>query len=159
MQTVWRQHWDCQLYKALEVQYLQGLECLSQSLPDVEVKVVFKQQKLQYEPPLEELRARHYRCLMGCPQRHWKASSQITAESTTSLRSDALFAHLLCREFINTFLSLPLKMKGVSDLSERAGFFRPIANSAAAAAARVYEGAETLFTRLGEELKKYQVGN
>lgn len=48
----------------------------------------------QYDPPLEELRMRHY------------------------------------REHLSAFLGLPLRMKGVSDLSERPGFFRPIVDAA-----------------------------
>jgi dynein heavy chain 2 len=48
-------------------------------------------------------------------------------------------------------------MKGVSDLSERAGFFRPIAEGAAAAATRVYEGVELLFAKLAAQLTIHQV--
>lgn len=35
---LWRQHWDFQLYKALEYQYLLGLEVINKTLPDVEVR-------------------------------------------------------------------------------------------------------------------------
>ncbi len=48
------------------------------------------------------------------------------------------------------------RMKGVSDLSERAGFFRPIVDSSSGGIARVYAAAEALFVQLTEELKKYQ---
>lgn len=34
-QEVWRQHWDFQLYKALQYQYKQGLECINKNLPEV----------------------------------------------------------------------------------------------------------------------------
>jgi hypothetical protein len=34
-QAVWRQHWDFQLAKALEVQYRAGLATLTRSLPEV----------------------------------------------------------------------------------------------------------------------------
>ena len=44
---MWRQYWDYQLYKALEYQYTQGLECINKTLPEVEVKMVFRQHKLQ----------------------------------------------------------------------------------------------------------------
>ncbi len=47
-------------------------------------------------------------------------------------------------------------MKGVSDLSERAGFFRAIVDSNPAGIARVYVAAEGLFTQLADELKRYQ---
>ena len=46
-QQVWRQYWDYQLYKALEYQYTQGLECINKTLPEVEIKMVFRQHKLQ----------------------------------------------------------------------------------------------------------------
>nr|BBC28429.1 cytoplasmic dynein 1b heavy chain [Yamagishiella unicocca] len=119
-QQVWRQHWDFQLYKALEVQYLSGLEMINKTLPEVEVKMVFRQHRLQYDPPLEELRIRHV------------------------------------KDLLNTFLGLPLRMKGVSDLSERPGFFRPIVDANPAGIARVYAAAEALFAQLADELKKYQ---
>jgi dynein heavy chain 2, cytosolic len=90
-------------------------------LVQMEIKMVFKQHRLQYEPPLEELRIRHY------------------------------------KDCINTFLGLPLKMKGVSDLSDRAGFFRPIAEANPSSIAQVYSAVEALFVQLNEELKKYQV--
>ncbi len=64
-QAVWRQHWDFQLYKALEVQYLSGLEMINKTLPEVEVKMVFRQHRLQYDPPLEELRIRHVKDLLN----------------------------------------------------------------------------------------------
>jgi hypothetical protein len=53
---VWRQYWDYQIYKALEYQFVQGLECINKNLPEVEIKMVFRQHKLQYDPPLEEVR-------------------------------------------------------------------------------------------------------
>jgi dynein heavy chain 2 len=48
-------------------------------------------------------------------------------------------------------------MKGVSDLSERPGFFRPIVDAMPGGMARVYAAAEALFVQLADELKKYQV--
>ena len=92
-QQVWRQYWDFQLYKSLEYQYVQGLECINKNLPEIEIKMVFRQHKLQYDPPLEEVRIKHH------------------------------------KDFLNTFLGLPLRMKGVSDLSERPGFFQSIVDS------------------------------
>jgi hypothetical protein len=86
----------------------------------VQVSIVFRQQRLQYNPPLEELRVRHYRELLG------------------------------------GFLGLPARMRGVSDLSERPGFFRAIADCCPGVA-RLYASAEALFARLQEELKGYQV--
>jgi hypothetical protein len=67
----------------------------------VEVSLVYKNKRLQYDLPLEVLRLQHF-------SRH-----------------------------LNGFLGLPLRMKGVSSLSERQGFFAPIADADPAAIARV----------------------
>jgi dynein heavy chain 2 len=57
----WRNHWDYQLYKALEHQFQLGLESLNENLPSIKVDLIFKQQKLQFRPPFEEVRAKYYR--------------------------------------------------------------------------------------------------
>eukprot|EP00048_Salpingoeca_helianthica_P012918 m.191084 g.191084 ORF g.191084 m.191084 type:complete len:4245 (+) comp15437_c5_seq48:84-12818(+) len=59
--NAWALHWDHQLYKALEHQYHLGLESLHETLPEISVDLVFRQQKLQLRPPMEEVRARYYR--------------------------------------------------------------------------------------------------
>lgn len=71
------------------------------STMQMEVSLVVRNHKLQYDPPLEELRMQH------------------------------LTQHL------QPFLALPLRMKGVSSLSERAGFFGAIAHAYPAATAKV----------------------
>ena len=38
----WKAHWDRQLYKALECQYLIGLESLDQQIPDIKVELIFR---------------------------------------------------------------------------------------------------------------------
>jgi dynein heavy chain 2 len=50
-----------QLYKALQYQYRKGLDALNESLPQMSVKLVFKQKKLQFEPGFEEIRQAHFR--------------------------------------------------------------------------------------------------
>ncbi|KAJ3088912.1 Cytoplasmic dynein 2 heavy chain 1 [Quaeritorhiza haematococci] len=57
----WRNHWDYQIYKALEYQYQLGLENMNETLPDMKVDLVFKTGMLQFRPPFEEIRARYYR--------------------------------------------------------------------------------------------------
>ncbi|XP_018422828.1 PREDICTED: cytoplasmic dynein 2 heavy chain 1 [Nanorana parkeri] len=57
----WRQHWDHQLYKALEHQYQMGLEALNENLPEITIDLTFKQGRLQFKPPYEEIRAKYYR--------------------------------------------------------------------------------------------------
>lgn len=56
------------LAQVLECQYSRGLECLNETLPQMEVKLVFKQKRLQFEPPLEEIRTQHYKNIKvrGC---------------------------------------------------------------------------------------------
>jgi len=38
----WRQHWNHQLYKALEHQYQMGLEALNENLPEINIDLTFK---------------------------------------------------------------------------------------------------------------------
>ncbi|XP_030632529.1 cytoplasmic dynein 2 heavy chain 1 [Chanos chanos] len=57
----WRQHWNHQLYKALEHQYQLGLENLNRNLPEINIDLTFKQGRLQFRPSFEEVRARYYR--------------------------------------------------------------------------------------------------
>uniref|UniRef100_A0AAR2JK60 Cytoplasmic dynein 2 heavy chain 1 n=1 Tax=Pygocentrus nattereri TaxID=42514 RepID=A0AAR2JK60_PYGNA len=57
----WRQHWNHQLYKALEYQYQVGLEALNKNLPEIHIDLVFKQGRLQFRPAFEEVRAKYYR--------------------------------------------------------------------------------------------------
>ncbi|RXM28913.1 Cytoplasmic dynein 2 heavy chain 1 [Acipenser ruthenus] len=57
----WRQHWNHQLYKALEHQYQVGLEALNENLPEINIDLTFKQGRLQFKPPFEEVRAKYFR--------------------------------------------------------------------------------------------------
>ncbi|XP_056229968.1 cytoplasmic dynein 2 heavy chain 1 isoform X2 [Seriola aureovittata] len=57
----WRQHWNHQLYKSLEHQYQTGLEALNKNLPEIHIDLTFKQGRLQFRPPFEEVRARYFR--------------------------------------------------------------------------------------------------
>lgn len=84
--------------------------------------MAFKHRRLQYEPPLEELRTKHY------------------------------------KEYLNSFLKLPLTLTGVSDLSESPGFFKSIIQGNVQGIVKVYSDVEGLFGRLSDELKKLQVG-
>ncbi|TRY83670.1 hypothetical protein DNTS_027964 [Danionella cerebrum] len=57
----WRQHWNHQLYKALEHQYQMGLEALNKNLPEIHIDLIFKHGRLQFRPAFEEVRAKYYR--------------------------------------------------------------------------------------------------
>lgn len=57
----WKRHWDVQLYKALEHQYARGLETLNESLPEMKVELTFAQKRMQFRPPMEEIRAAYFK--------------------------------------------------------------------------------------------------
>ncbi|KAG8470560.1 hypothetical protein KFE25_008981 [Diacronema lutheri] len=57
----WRNHWDVQLYKALEVQYRTGLESLHATLPPLDAELQFKSGQLVFKPPIEELKTLYYK--------------------------------------------------------------------------------------------------
>ncbi|KAI8844037.1 dynein heavy chain and region D6 of dynein motor-domain-containing protein [Chytriomyces cf. hyalinus JEL632] len=57
----WRNHWDYQLYKALEYQYRLSLENLNENLPEVKIDLIFQQQKLQFRPAFENIKANYFR--------------------------------------------------------------------------------------------------
>jgi dynein heavy chain 2 len=38
----WKQHWNHQLYKALEHQYQMGLEALNENLPEINIDLTYK---------------------------------------------------------------------------------------------------------------------
>ncbi|XP_058067024.1 cytoplasmic dynein 2 heavy chain 1 [Anopheles bellator] len=55
-----RLHWDHQLYKALEYQYVAGLIDVHHRLPEIHVELLFRQQRLQFRPSAEEIRSKYY---------------------------------------------------------------------------------------------------
>ena len=92
-------------------------------LPQMNASLVFKQRKLQFHPPLEEIRTQHYKQ-------------------------------------VKDFLQLPLVFKGLSEASEKPGFFRGMMDSSVGAAgcAKVYEKTEALFVKLADEQKNTLIG-
>jgi len=61
--SMWKTHWDQQLYKALEVQYKYGMATLNDTIQDITADMVFTNKKLAYRPALEDLRLKYYRAL------------------------------------------------------------------------------------------------
>ncbi|KAF2362508.1 ATPase dynein-related AAA domain [Trinorchestia longiramus] len=59
-QKSWCAHWDRQLYKALEHQYQLGIEALNSHLPEIKVELTYRQQRLQFVPPMEEISMKYY---------------------------------------------------------------------------------------------------
>lgn len=62
-QQPWRLHWDMQLKKTLALLYRRGLATYHQSLPPTEIRLLFQQRRLQFDPPLEQIRQDHIRAL------------------------------------------------------------------------------------------------
>ncbi|XP_035794419.1 cytoplasmic dynein 2 heavy chain 1-like [Anopheles albimanus] len=53
-------HWDHQLYKVLEYQYIAGLLDVHHKLPEIHVDLLFRQQRIQLRPTLEEIKSKYY---------------------------------------------------------------------------------------------------
>ncbi|KAK2099397.1 Cytoplasmic dynein 2 heavy chain 1 [Saguinus oedipus] len=86
----WRQHWNHQLYKALEHQYQMGLEALNENLPEINIDLTYKQGRLQFRPPFEEIRAKYYREMkrfIGIPNQ-FKGVGEAGDESLFSIMID-----------------------------------------------------------------------
>ncbi|XP_041357041.1 cytoplasmic dynein 2 heavy chain 1-like isoform X2 [Gigantopelta aegis] len=76
----WKTHWDRQLYKALEHQYMMGLEALNENLPEICVELTYRQQRLQFRPPFEEIKAKYFREMkkfISIPK-HFRGTSEST---------------------------------------------------------------------------------
>ncbi|CAG0920502.1 unnamed protein product, partial [Notodromas monacha] len=56
----WKIFWNYQLYKALEHQYQLGLEALNQHLPEINISLELRNQRLQFSPSLEDIRRIYY---------------------------------------------------------------------------------------------------
>jgi dynein heavy chain 2, cytosolic len=57
---MWTLHWDNQIYKALECTYQMGLESLNENLSEIKVDLVFSNKRLEFKPPLEQIRQSYY---------------------------------------------------------------------------------------------------
>ena len=95
----WRLHWDRQLYKALEHQYQVGLEALNEHLPEIKVELIYRQQVLQFRPPIEEIRMKYYGQLKRFLQipNNFKGVSETTEGNVFPLiieRNAHRFSHL-----------------------------------------------------------------
>lgn len=61
MQNAWRFFWDQQLLKVLTAQFARDIRTLNSNLPTQTISIVFSDRQLQFEPPLEDIRAAHYK--------------------------------------------------------------------------------------------------
>ncbi|XP_055916348.1 cytoplasmic dynein 2 heavy chain 1 [Eupeodes corollae] len=53
-------HWDHQLYKVLEYQYLVGITDMNNKLPDIHIDIMFRQRQLVFRPTEEEIREKYF---------------------------------------------------------------------------------------------------
>jgi dynein heavy chain 2 len=56
----WVLHWDHQIYKAMEASYQFMLESLNENLPEIKSELVFVGKRLEFKPPLENIRQSYY---------------------------------------------------------------------------------------------------
>ncbi|XP_061378871.1 cytoplasmic dynein 2 heavy chain 1-like [Danaus plexippus] len=94
---MWRSHWDLQLYKAMECQYMKALLSLHSHFPALRVDLVLRSGRVRSQPSEEELRARLYSLLRrlvtlpaGLPG---LASTTDTDTNTTSVFSSIVEKH------------------------------------------------------------------
>uniref|UniRef100_A0AAF5DHG2 Cytoplasmic dynein 2 heavy chain 1 n=1 Tax=Strongyloides stercoralis TaxID=6248 RepID=A0AAF5DHG2_STRER len=57
----WNIHIDRQLYKALYLQYLWGIESLQKQINKIYIQLVFKHNIIQFVPPFEEIKMKYYK--------------------------------------------------------------------------------------------------
>uniref|UniRef100_A0AC35UGK5 Cytoplasmic dynein 2 heavy chain 1 n=1 Tax=Rhabditophanes sp. KR3021 TaxID=114890 RepID=A0AC35UGK5_9BILA len=57
----WNIHIDHQLYKALHVQYLWGIESLHRQIPKMHVQLVFRENAVQFLPPFEDIKVKYFK--------------------------------------------------------------------------------------------------
>ncbi|XP_036340109.1 cytoplasmic dynein 2 heavy chain 1-like [Rhagoletis pomonella] len=53
-------HWDHQLYKVLEYQYIIGLVDMRNKLPDIHIDITFRRRQLCFRPSEEEIREKYF---------------------------------------------------------------------------------------------------
>ncbi|CAG9563607.1 unnamed protein product [Danaus chrysippus] len=94
---MWRSHWDLQLYKAMECQYMKALLSLHSHFPALRVDLVLRSGRVRSQPSEEELRARLYsllRRLVTLPAAlPGLASTTDTDTNTTSVFSSIVEKH------------------------------------------------------------------
>ncbi|KAL3130926.1 hypothetical protein ABBQ38_000251 [Trebouxia sp. C0009 RCD-2024] len=146
-QNVWRLHWDHQIYKALSYQYQCSLESINDNLPQMEISLVVKQGRLQYEPPLEEVHSAHYK-------NHLKPLLAIPLNFKNLFRCQPARAQARAgRQHYD--LQMRLLLQGVSEASERPGFFKRIMEANVPGISKAYAAAEALFEQLQMEPAKW----
>ncbi|CAK1551720.1 unnamed protein product [Leptosia nina] len=60
---MWRTHWEVQIYKAMECQYIRALLSLHTNFPHLRVDLILRSRTVRLQPPMEDIRAQHYQQL------------------------------------------------------------------------------------------------
>ncbi|XP_067623203.1 cytoplasmic dynein 2 heavy chain 1-like [Eurosta solidaginis] len=132
-------HWDHQLYKVLEYQYIIGLVDMNNKLPDIHIDIIFRQRQLCYRPPEEEIRDKYFTQLRRFIERpsSFRGLSNNSSELFKSMveinrhylgplyeRAEELFRKL--EEFKNIWL--PWVSLGCVDIEELSGIHLNVAD-------------------------------
>lgn len=104
-----------------------GLESLNENLPEIKVELTFRQRRLQFKPPLEDIRVKY-----GAVWVSWAHAQLLTNRSLRYYRE------------MKRFIQLPENTPGLSG----GKIWHDLASRNAGALQAVYEKAEALFGRL-----------
>ena len=58
--TLWLKQINQEVYKALEIQYRMGLECINQNLPEISIELVLRKGSLDFRPNFDQLKMKYY---------------------------------------------------------------------------------------------------
>uniref|UniRef100_A0A0N5CE75 Cytoplasmic dynein 2 heavy chain 1 n=1 Tax=Strongyloides papillosus TaxID=174720 RepID=A0A0N5CE75_STREA len=100
----WNIHVDRQLYKALYLQYLWGIECLQNQINKIHVQLVFKHNIIQFVPSFEEIKMKYYNELKKFISLPSKFKGIQTADNSENTKS-TLFSKIIDQN-IRRFFSL-----------------------------------------------------
>lgn len=140
------------------------MESINDNLPQVIVSLVVKQGQVTYDPPLEDVRSAHYRThlrpLLTIPMNFKVSIAYLGGLSATLVHlqhmrpaSTIACGCLTCSavprlRVLELVLLVCNHMQGVSEASERPGFFKRIMEANAAGIAKAYAATEALFAQL-----------
>ena len=58
--TLWLKQINQEVYKALEIQYRMGLECINQNLPEISIELTLRKGSLDFRPNFDQLKMKYY---------------------------------------------------------------------------------------------------
>lgn len=157
----WCQHWNHQLYKALEHQYHKGLEALNKNLPEIQIDLTFKSVKgFIALPSISFIIYKRPQSLF----RPWLLHRLHINHSFSPVNRQGLlqfrppFEEVRARYFreMKRFISIPNQFKGVSAYREDL-IFNLIVDRNASGFISIFNKAEDLFSHLKAIQHKFKV--